>query len=550
MPELPTGWRCARCDARNLASAEACRRCGAPQGAMAAVARADSGGLAAALSLLLPGSGHLYTRQVLRAAVIVVLPLALGAGLVATLALFDPLLAGILRVAVAAAGAAVIVLGLYHGVVILDAFAAPSTRGAGLVGKRRADYLALAGVAVVFAVAYASLFQQATAWAALAARVFEPFQSAPARNDDTPAWTSTERLNLLVLGIDTRRGSDTQASRSDTVIVLTLDPQNRAAGMLSIPRDTVVPIPGRGEDKINAAYAFGGAELARRTVSGFLGVPIHAYALIDFEGFRGVVDAVGGVVVDAPLPVRDEAFPTEDFGLTRMHLRAGPQLMDGETALRYARSRHGSDDFSRAERQQRVIGALRQKASENALLLRLPSLVGQVSDAVRTDMDPALAVPLGLLVSQIPTRDIERAVLRPPGPDGPGQLREVNGANGYFLAPLKDAVARLVAELFYDPRVRAEAARVEIRSVGVGSSEARELRDDLARRRYQVVRVETVAEQRRTGVLLLNAQKRYSAERLARALGASLVDGGTQADADVVVLVGDDFRGLSASPPP
>lgn len=539
-------WRCPRCETLNLAGADACRRCGADRSLAWRRARhaRDDAGLAAALSLLLPGAGQLYTGQIARALTIVLLPTITAGAVVGLLTLIDPLLAAALRFAVGLAAAATVMLAVYHGAVVLDAFGAPSTAGVGARGKSGRDYLVLGVALLALVIGYVALYRQTTAWAAIASRVFAPFQQSGGATR-APAWRGNERLNVLLLGIDTRKGHESESQNTDTVIVLSVDPVNRAAAMLSIPRDTIVAIPSHGEGKVNAAFAIGGAELARRTVSDFLDVPIHGYALVDFVGFRRIVDALGGIIVDAPLPVRDDEYPTEDFGVTRVHIRAGPQLMDGETALRYTRSRHGSNDFSRAERQQRLLSSLKRRASETRLLLRLPSLGDELGDAVKTDLDPANALPLARLASEIDLKDIDSAVLRPPGERGVGQLREINSPAGYYLEPVPNAVRELVAELFYDPRVRAEAARVEIRAPPWRGDAARALGDTLSDRRYQVVRVSVVPEQRRTVVIARDGRKRYSAEQLSRLLGANLTDGGVEADADVVVMVGDDYRGTN-----
>jgi hypothetical protein len=273
-------------------------------------------------------------------------------------------------------------------------------------------------------------------------------------------------------------------------------------------------------------------------------VPIHSHGLVDFVGFRRIVDAVGGALVDAPTPLRDEAYPTEDFGVTRLDIRAGPQLMDGETALRYSRARHTSNDFSRSERQQRVLSALKRSAAQRGTLFQVPALVDDLAGAVRTDLDPGYALPLLRLALAIDTADLDRRVLRPAANGDAGQLREVNGSAGYYLVPIRSAVDELVGELFYDPRVRAEAASVELRVSAAGSSLAEELRDELARRQYRVAWVSASAAPGRTTVIVRNPAKRYTAERLAQVLGASVTQGALDSDADVVAVLGSDYRGL------
>lgn len=537
------------CETLNLGGAEACRRCGAPANGGSSLERRrargyDHAGLAAALSVFVPGLGQLYTGRLRRAAIIVAAPLAIAFLLFGLFSVASPLVAALLRVAVGVAAASIALLAAYHAGVVLDAFAAPSTRGRLLDGKRPIEYAALVGSFAILALLYVTLFRQATAWASLTAKVFEPFQQSG--GSAGTVWSGSDRLNVLLLGVDTRKGHEAETENTDTIIVLTVDPLNHAAGMLSIPRDTLVSIPGHGQEKINAAFAFGGADLARTTVSQFLGVPIQSYALVDFTGFRRIIEAVDGVDVDAPLPVRDEYYPTEDFGVTRLDLRAGPQLMDGETALRYSRSRHDSNDFSRAERQQRVLSALKRRISERSTLLQLPTLVDELSGAVSTGLDPSTALPLMRLGLSIDTKDIERQVLKPASDGHEGQLREDNSPGGYYLIPIRAAVDALVAQVFYDPRVRAESAMVEIRAPSAKSSTADELRSDLERRHYAIARVTAAQAQARTVVILRNPDKRYTAEQLARALGTTVsTQGGADSDADVVAVLGDDFRGVA-----
>src|SRR5262249_51695418 len=154
-----------------------------------------------------------------------------------------------------------------------------------------------------------------------------------------------------------------------------------------LPRDIYIDRPGTFVDKINAAYAFGGADLSKKVVEDLLGIRINAYALVDFDAFTKVVNTVGGVIVDVQRPVRDESYPTPDYGVERVNITTGPQLMDGITALRFARSRHDSNDYSRAARQQLVLSALRTKLTEGDFLRGLPGIVDRVGNAVQTNFD-------------------------------------------------------------------------------------------------------------------------------------------------------------------
>ena len=147
--------------------------------------------------------------------------------------------------------------------------------------------------------------------------------------------------------------------RADTIMVITADLAAPDLGLLSIPRDLYLSIPGQGENRINTAHIFG--ELDRpgggpgRTVAAVtqnFGIPLDGWVRVDFAGFIAIVDAIGGIEIDVPEAVIDHAYPTEDYGTMTLNIPAGLQRMDGERALQYARSRHSGSDFDRAERQQ------------------------------------------------------------------------------------------------------------------------------------------------------------------------------------------------------
>lgn len=346
----------------------------------------------------------------------------------------------------------------YHVTVIADAFAL-GLRGARARGRLVVDYAVLLAIVLGLGLAYLSLYRHGVAWAGVLSAVFEvPAGRTLGAGTSTsgttaPGWSGRERLNVLLLGIDTR-DDDPETLNTDTIIVLSLDPIGHTAAVLSIPRDTLVDIPGIGRDKVNSAYAYakdaaGGPELARRTVEAFLGIPIHTYAVIDFSAFRQTIDAVGGVIIDVRRPLRDESYPTADAGIERIEFRTGPQVLGGDDALRYARSRHESNDFSRSRRQQDVIFALRTRLGQ-AGIFRLPGVVERVGPLVRTNFDPSNVLPLARTALAIDPSDIRSDILLPcNAPDADHcELSEEDGPNGYYLIPDGAKVRALVDELF------------------------------------------------------------------------------------------------------
>lgn len=228
---------------------------------------------------------------------------------------------------------------------------------------------------------------------------------------DLPDWDKKERVNIVLLGVDDRR--DGEVPRSDTMIIVTIDPANKKVGMLSIPRDLLVTIPSYGDDKINAAYPvgsqseLGGPALVIATIEYNFEIPIHYYAEVDFHGFEKIVDTLGGVTLDVQAPIKDDEYPGEDTNYTRIVFHTGLQHMSGKTALRYARTRHDDNDFARGDRQQEVLRAMREQGIQLNLITKAPELVSNLGDTVRTDLSPGESIALAKLGTEIKSEDIQ-----------------------------------------------------------------------------------------------------------------------------------------------
>jgi LCP family protein required for cell wall assembly len=212
-------------------------------------------------------------------------------------------------------------------------------------------------------------------------------------------------FTILLIGVD-KRDDPEEGVRSDTLIVVYVNPKEQWASMLSIPRDSMVKIPGLGIRKVNYAYTYGfmqakaiysqntppdaaGGALAAETVEGFLNLPIDYIAQVDFDGFEQMIDMLGGIKIDVDKPILDAEYPTENFGFERIYIPAGLQIFDGHTALRYARSRHSSSDFDRSRRQQQVLRVLLQEVQQRGFLEQvdlLPRLVDNIQNNVSTTM--------------------------------------------------------------------------------------------------------------------------------------------------------------------
>ena len=232
----------------------------------------------------------------------------------------------------------------------------------------------------------------------------------------------TDRVTILVLGIDQPCEHIEEPYRSDTMILVTIDPLSKSAGMLSIPRDLWVPIPGFTNSRINTAYRSGevseypggGPALAVKTVEYNLGIHVNYYVTINYDAFIQAVDLIDGIEMDVPETINDPDYPDRCYGFDPFYLPAGHHFLDGETALKYARTRATfGADFDRAGRQQAVIMAILEKALEKnvSLLTQAPELWGTYQDNVTTDMTYQETIGLGLLMMEIPSESIYRAVV-------------------------------------------------------------------------------------------------------------------------------------------
>ncbi len=249
---------------------------------------------------------------------------------------------------------------------------------------------------------------------------------------------SGPRINILLLGSDTDQkfGTSTGGSTvylAQTDIIVTIDPATKTVGMLSIPRDFYINIPGYGMGKLDEAFAngyglgqggFAGAvDLSRRTIQQDFGIPINYYAWVGLNGFVKVIDTVGGVDVDVTHPITDDTYPDDvgnttgdKFAYKRLYIAPGPQHLTGTEALEYVRSRHADlvGDFGRSARQQQVLNSLKVKLSNSSIIGQLPQLANDLNGFVKTDMSLTDALKVANFARALDTNKINRVILGPP----------------------------------------------------------------------------------------------------------------------------------------
>jgi LCP family protein required for cell wall assembly len=273
-----------------------------------------------------------------------------------------------------------------------------------------------------------------------------------------PVWDGTGRVNLLLLGIDQRENQQGYF-RTDTMIIMTIDPGAQTVGMISVPRDLWVPIwLYDKQDRINTAHYYGdaneypggGPALARDTVAYNLGIPIHHYVRINFSVFERLIDEIGGIDIYVEQTINDTAYPDGGIGYDPFYLPAGQHHLDGKTALKYARTRHGSNDFDRSRRQQQVILAIRDQVVKLDQLPRLiangPQILSALGDSMQTDLSFDQAVQLAQILQDIPPDLYRGAVI-----DQNYTQPYVTNTGAQVLIPLRDKIGDLYESFFETP---------------------------------------------------------------------------------------------------
>lgn len=258
------------------------------------------------------------------------------------------------------------------------------------------------------------------------------------------------RTNLLLLGLDRRPDDTTFVSRTDTLILMTIYPAKNYVGMLSIPRDLWITLPDGSANRINVAHFFAeantpgaGPTASQQTVQSNFGVDVPYYLRLDFAGFIKIVDAVGGIEIDVPAPLFDDEYPTYDYGITTVSFEAGPQHLNGEQALAYARIRHGSSDFQRAERQGRVIAAFVQRLSQPATWPRLPALLRAIGESVDTNLSLLDMARLAPTLLRVGPAGLDQRVI-----EGPMVQPHTTESGASVQLPVWEAINPVLLEMF------------------------------------------------------------------------------------------------------
>jgi LCP family protein required for cell wall assembly len=388
------------------------------------------------------------------------------------------------------------------------------------------------------------------------------------------SWNGVERVTVLLLGIDERH-QETGPFRTDTMLVLTVDPVAKTAGILSIPRDLWVTIPTMDtEGKINTAhflgdaynYPGGGPALAVETVKQELGIPIDYYLRFNFDSFEKVIDAIGGLDICVPETIDDPLYPAFDnYGYDPLHIDKGCQHMNGALALKYARTRHNGTDFDRAKRQQQVILAVRDKVTQQNLLPQLaaqaPTLLDELQKSIKTDLTLDQMMRLAKLATQIDPKNIKQATIDESmvavynTPTDPPQN---------VLVPLRDKIRELRDQFFNGvsaasstgttPALTASSARIRLENGTQISGLAARTGDRLTAQGFDVVEVESADrfDYKQSQIISYSADTTV-AEAVAQTLGlpaSSIVTSTAYSNVDLKVILGQDYQEAPITPTP
>jgi LCP family protein required for cell wall assembly len=368
------------------------------------------------------------------------------------------------------------------------------------------------------------------------------------------------RINILLIGVG---GADHDGGDlADTIQLVSISPKDKTVAMVSIPRDLYVQVPDSyNKVKINEVHSIGeengteggGPALLKKSVSEVTGQPVHYFIRADFDGFKKVVDSVGGVDVNVAEPGLYDPYYPKGYGYQILNVRPGEQHMDGELALKYARSRETTSDFDRSRRQQEVMVAAKEKALSAQYLTnpaKISQLIDILGDHIKTDLSFGEAEKLAEIIRDIQTDKVQSKVID--GADS-GLLYDSTGPGGAYILLPRDSsysdIHQFVAQLFSSSNIKQEAPKVEVQNAsgqtGLAAAEA----DLLTGYGFTVTGSNSAPAIAQKTVVYdySNGKKNSSVQFLADRYKAQVVkQPGTRTDVDMQLVIGTDYAKQSA----
>ena len=381
------------------------------------------------------------------------------------------------------------------------------------------------------------------------------------------------RVNILFLG----RGGEGHPGGllTDSLMVMSLNTKDKKMATFSIPRDLYVPIKGYGSAKINEAYKAGyddyiknsckkknkndckndasaaGSALTSETISNILGIPIQYYVMADFEGFKQLVDKVGGIDVNVEKAIYDSSYPADDMiHYSPFKISAGQHHMNGDIALKYARSRHGSagGDFDRAKRQQQIISAIKEKASASGVLAnpkKILDIVNIIGNHVRTNFSPSEIKVLADRIKDVSQGGITSGVIS----NGEGGLLISDSSSGtYYLKPKGgnfDQVKIYAKSIFDDTQKTNEKPKIEVLNGSKTAGLASKAAEKIEKAGYTVTKIDVSATKTAKTVIYdySGGKQKSVTDYLKKELNAEVVAKTVDSSrsANISVIIGDNY---------
>lgn len=389
-----------------------------------------------------------------------------------------------------------------------------------------------------------------------------PFFKFPKITPEALAGEGEGRINILLLGIGGK--THTAGGLADTIILVSIDPNNSKIAVLSIPRDLYVtyPKPLTGQGKINAIHVYGeepqrkisggGPEMMKKEVAEILDVSVHYFVRIDFEGFKKLVDTLGGISVNVEKAIYDPLYPAPNMiDYSPFKISAGVHELDGDTALKFARSRETTSDFDRAHRQQQIISAIKDKSLSLGVLSnpkKIIDILSVLGQHVKTDLTASEMERLVKIVKDVSHDHISSKVLDN-GPDGP-LVSENNGA--YVLVPRTGnytELQRIAHEIFVDPFLDSEKATIAVQNASGVAGKGIEVSTLLKEYTYTVKSTVTASKTSKQSVIYDASQGTKSAtvELLKKRLNMTVITTipddvrATSPNEDIIINVGENY---------
>lgn len=343
------------------------------------------------------------------------------------------------------------------------------------------------------------------------------------------------KLNVLVLGYDS---SINGPPRADTIMLLSIDLESREIGLLSIPRDTRVSVPGHGMNRINASHAFGGIELTISTIEEFLDIPVDYYVETDFQGFARIIDTIGGVEIDIKEPLKY----VDRAGGVNINLPAGKRVLNGKEALDYVRFRESiKGDIGRVERQQQFLKAVINRVLSPDIIMKLPSIYSETKKAVNTNIPIQDISPFMRVIKDMNISTIETVIL-------PGEPKYINGAS-YWVVNEEETeilVNKLIRSKEY---IRNGQCKLRILNGNGIPGQASELASDLKKYGFNVVSLANAAsyDYDNTVILYYDTDDKNTALSIRELIGGEVQfveleeDEALSKEEDIQIIIGHDY---------